>query len=432
MLEKRWKELENNAREELEELLRAEGYDMKDLLVRRGGVSGREQSGKSHKKSKKKARVAEKHTSHPNYMCDHCKNKRCIVGVRYSCKVGAGVVCEAQECEDYDLCEACFAHAAEFHPHRHFLAFDPPQPDVFGILREGKGREVEVKEVKKEEKGEEENDEKEEEKKEKEEKEEKVEEKKEEMKEEKEEKAEEDSSWTVVGEKKRRNRSASVSEGKKERRREAKPASKLDYRKAVLGSLPTKPADLAPSQPAQPAQPAQPSQPAQPAQPSSQQPSQPSQQSSQPAQQPSQPQQQPQQPQQQPQQPQQDETSPLAPLPLNSPAFEYGPVMEPNLPLGGAFSGLVMNPPENLGIDRFYDYPDDHMNGYANMEDQWWPKPEYGMWRQRKVSIERDPWLFEHNGGWNDYFENENQPMPARVPYTSEELQVSELLGREG
>lgn len=42
------------------------------------------------------------------------------------------------------------------------------------------------------------------------------------------------------------------------------------------------------------------------------------------------------------------------------------------------------------------------------------------------------PWLFEHNGGWNDYFENENQPMPARVPYTSEELQVSELLGREG
>ena len=59
-------------------------------------------------------------------------------------------------------------------------------------------------------------------------------------------------------------------------------------------------------------------------------------------------------------------------------------------------------------------------------------KPEYGMWRQRKVSIERDPWLFEHNGGWNDYFENENQPMPARVPYTSEELQVSELLGREG
>ena len=152
MLEKRWKELENNAREELEELLRAEGYDMKDLLVRRGGVSGREQSGKGHKKSKKKARVAEKHTSHPNYMCDHCKNKRCIVGVRYSCKVGAGVVCEAQECEDYDLCEACFAHAAEFHPHRHFLAFDPPQPDVFGILREGKGREAEVKEVKKEEK----------------------------------------------------------------------------------------------------------------------------------------------------------------------------------------------------------------------------------------------------------------------------------------
>ena len=54
------------------------------------------------------------------------------------------------------------------------------------------------------------------------------------------------------------------------------------------------------------------------------------------------------------------------------------------------------------------------------------------MWRERKVSIERDPWLFEHNGGWNDYFENENQPMPARVPYTSEELQVSELLGREG
>lgn len=103
--------------------------------------------------------------------------------------------------------------------------------------------------------------------------------------------------------------------------------------------------------------------------------------------------------------------------------------MEPNLPLAGAFSGLAMNPPENLGIDRFYDYPDDHMNGYANMEDQWWPKPEYGMWRQRKVSIERDPWLFEHNGGWDDYFENENQPMPARVPYTSEELQVSGIVG---
>ena len=31
MLEKRWKELEESAKEELAELLRAEGYDMEDL-----------------------------------------------------------------------------------------------------------------------------------------------------------------------------------------------------------------------------------------------------------------------------------------------------------------------------------------------------------------------------------------------------------------
>ena len=73
---------------------------------------------------------------HPDYQCDHCGTHKRIVGVRYCC----------QECADYDLCETCFQHALEFHPHHRYLAYDPPQYDVFGMLKEGEGRPVEAKE----------------------------------------------------------------------------------------------------------------------------------------------------------------------------------------------------------------------------------------------------------------------------------------------
>ena len=73
---------------------------------------------------------------HPDYQCDHCDSHKRIVGVRYCC----------QECSDYDLCETCFQHALEFHPHHHYLAYDPPQYDVFGMLKEGEGKPVEAKE----------------------------------------------------------------------------------------------------------------------------------------------------------------------------------------------------------------------------------------------------------------------------------------------
>lgn len=67
---------------------------MKDLCGMGVRVRSREQRSKSHKKSKKKGRVVEKYSSHPNFTCDHCKNNKCIVGVRFSCKVGVGVASE--------------------------------------------------------------------------------------------------------------------------------------------------------------------------------------------------------------------------------------------------------------------------------------------------------------------------------------------------
>ena len=91
---------------------------------------------KRPKKSRRKGKKKETNQVHPDYQCDHCDSHKRIVGVRYCC----------QECSDYDLCEACFQHALEFHPHHHYLAYDPPQYDVFGMLKEGEGKPVEAKE----------------------------------------------------------------------------------------------------------------------------------------------------------------------------------------------------------------------------------------------------------------------------------------------
>ena len=364
-------------------------------------------------------------------MCDHCKTKKCISGIRYSCKVRTRRVVDEKECDDYDLCESCFQHAREFHPHHAFLAYDPPQPDVFGILRDGKGREVEApmiesketdkgaeevkevekKEVKEVEKKEVKEVEKEVEKEVKEE----VKEVKEKMKEEVEKKEEKntvdssftpDSSWTVVGEKRRKNRSASISENKKEKKREQKSAGKQDYRRTT-SPLPTKPVEPALARKEKSESGPQP-------------PTELKTEKSEPVAQAS--------------------TEPKAekavgqplPLPAVQPPFEYSGVMNQGLPpLNNDAFKSPYNPPLSMnqsdaramGLDHFYDYHDENMNDYTNMESQWWPKPEYGMWRQRKVSIERDPWLFEHTGRWNDYFEDDSQPI-ATVPYTSDELQV--------
>lgn len=343
-------------------------------------------------------------------MCDHCKTKKCISGIRYSCKVRTWHVVDEKECDDYDLCESCFQHAREFHPHHVFLAYDPPQPDVFGILRDGKGREVEapVIESKETDKGAEEvkkeviEKEKEEVKKEVKE----VEVKKEEKKNTLDSPFTPDSSWTVVGEKRRKNRSASISENKKEKRREQKSAGKQDYRRTT-SPLPTRPVEPALARKEKSESGPQPT-------------TEPKAENTEPVTQPS--------------------TEPKAekavsqPLPISAvqPPFEYGGVMGQGLPpLNSDTFKSPYNPPLSMnqsdaramGLDHFYDYHDENMNDYTNMESQWWPKPEYGMWRQRKVSIERDPWLFEHTGRWNDYFEDDSQPI-ATVPYTSDELQV--------
>ena len=40
------------------------------------------------------------------------------------------------------MCGPCFQHVREFHPHRRFIAYDPPQKDVFGNWKQAKGKEV--------------------------------------------------------------------------------------------------------------------------------------------------------------------------------------------------------------------------------------------------------------------------------------------------
>ena len=91
-MEAKWKELEDRAREEMEELLRMEGFDPKEW------VSGREMSGRMEKKGKKGKKKGKRqakeaaatvlNTVHREFQCDRCRNGKEIEGIRYSCKVG--------------------------------------------------------------------------------------------------------------------------------------------------------------------------------------------------------------------------------------------------------------------------------------------------------------------------------------------------------
>lgn len=90
ILETKWRELEERAREEMEELLRMEGFDPKEW--RCGSGLTRRLEPKKAKKAKRKGRRAGRepatNTVHREFQCDRCLDGREIEGVRYACRVG--------------------------------------------------------------------------------------------------------------------------------------------------------------------------------------------------------------------------------------------------------------------------------------------------------------------------------------------------------
>lgn len=90
ILEAKWKELEERAREEMEELLRMEGFDPKEWVW---GGEVRSRLEKKPKKGRRRGKKQSKETAtvntvHREFQCDQCRNGRQIEGVRYSCRVG--------------------------------------------------------------------------------------------------------------------------------------------------------------------------------------------------------------------------------------------------------------------------------------------------------------------------------------------------------
>ena len=128
----------------MEELLRAEGFDPEEWQV--FGIQiidSLEKRGKKSKRNRKKGKTeTPMNTVHQEFQCDHCMNGKEIEGIRYSCQVSKQVRFKESECEDYDLCAQCFEHVKEFHPHRRFIAYEPPQKDVFGMWKQDEGKEV--------------------------------------------------------------------------------------------------------------------------------------------------------------------------------------------------------------------------------------------------------------------------------------------------
>ena len=87
VLEKKWKELEDRARAELEELLRDEGIDESELYQNHAFWVMHRTGKRSKKNRRNKKKKPEVNSIHPQYQCDGCKSNRPISGIRYSCQV---------------------------------------------------------------------------------------------------------------------------------------------------------------------------------------------------------------------------------------------------------------------------------------------------------------------------------------------------------
>lgn len=241
-----------------------------------------------------------------------------------------------------------------------------------------------------------------------------------------------DSTWIVVGEKRRKNRSQSTSDSdhiKKNKsrqvkaeeasRRQTQVAPKLNYKQAIQKSLPLKPATSPPIQapvvktgtqekslpdttnvvlpdmttplPKIPSEP-----PPDTANGPSHTPSEPS-----------------------------PHTS-SEPIPLNS--YPIPDILPSTLP-SSSFS--IDYTPNTLGLNHANGFRDsiDYSLGYDgyygygpisnSLHDEWWPKTHYGQWREREMGLEREPWL-----DLSSFPEEDHVQYGPNSTYSSEELQV--------
>lgn len=351
----------------------------------------------------------------------------------------------------------------DVHPHTHFIAYEPPQPDVFGILKEGPGREVlapmkPVEEVKvasapveskesvpdtkesvpsnmkdaesqtvkesipsntKESKPQTAN--------------EPVQQEKKEVvsapievtpsKEvivtptvKKETKVNDEEDWTVITEKRKKNRSASTySVDHEEKKKQGKAnEKKMNYKKAIQKSLTGKkkiPTLLTPQEKpsTQPVPSPTPNKPVE-EQPSKQEPSL--------------------EQQQVPSVPTGVESTPIDSYPLGNTSYnqDYS-IPSEKLPLFGTYDNdftfndsLRFTHPSMDGLNYdFCSYPSNQVY-YDN--SQWWPKTHYGMWREKEMDMEREQWLFDESHQYPSYTEDDPYLFQHNPTYTSEELQV--------
>ena len=206
-----------------------------------------------------------------------------------------------------------------------------------------------------------------------------------------------DNAWIVVGEKRRKNRSQSVSEDHLKRkskpvrteepsRRQKLVPSKLTYKQVIQQSLPSKSPN--PSSVEAPVVPTGVKE------------------ENSPQNVPSEP-----------------KTEPLS---LNS--YPLPEILPSSLP-STSFSMDYTHDPLGLNPSSAFRDSVDYGLGYGgyysyepirnSLHDEWWPKTHYGQWREREMGLEREPWM-----DLTSFPEGDRMQYRSNNGYTTEELQV--------
>ena len=114
------------------------------------------------------------------------------------------------------------------------------------------------------------------------------------------------------------------------------------------------------------------------------------------------------------------------PLPLNSYPL---PDMLPSTLPSSSFSidythnSLGLNPSSGFRESVDYGLGYGGYYGYGpisnSLHDEWWPKTHYGQWREREMGLEREPWM-----DFSSFPEGDSIQYGSNRSYSSEELQV--------
>lgn len=231
----------------------------------------------------------------------------------------------------------------------------------------------------------------------------------------KETKVNDEEDWTVITEKRKKNRSASTySVDHEEKKKQGKAnEKKMNYKKAIQKSLTGK--KKIPTLPTPQEKPSIQSVPSPtPNKPVEEQPSK----------------QEPSPEQQVPSVPTGVEETPIDSYPLGNTSYnqDYS-IPSEKLPLFGTYDNdftfndsLRFTHPSMDGLNYdFCSYPSNQVY-YDN--SQWWPKTHYGMWREKEMDMEREQWLFDESHQYPSYTEDDPYLFQHNPTYTSEELQV--------